>query len=136
MIKTLSKKVKENGLRNINILLLGFKEMGRGEGFKKHQWNHEKVLKKIKELVDVDVITLFNCDTLYARQIGKETLIGIFGNNILQQFYTVEGLFSKYIDLVDWKIAPSSYEQDKGITTWFLNEKLEELLKDIKFISY
>lgn len=106
--KTLRKAMQEK----LNITLLGYKEVGRGNSFISESYdNWLNVVKKIKqEFNGIYPLPNISIDTALAAQYKEE----VKKNNISEKTYhTTEGNFSLYIDAVQMKMAPSSYTSEQ-----------------------
>jgi MoaA/NifB/PqqE/SkfB family radical SAM enzyme len=94
-----------------NVLLLGYKDVGRGKNFdysvnEKHWLDVVKYIYKDKKWLSISI------DTSLANRYNEM----IEDADIDQRLYHIkDGKYSCYIDAVNNKIGPSSYEPDKLI---------------------
>lgn len=102
------KIVKECAEREIHLLLLGYKDVGFGTAYQKHNTDgFETVLKLALESKHWDM--MLSVDTAILQNFPD--LPKVF-NNIDERLYTAEeGKFSCYIDAVEETMGPSSYCQ-------------------------
>jgi len=112
----ISKKVLKDILilcykNNIRTTLLGFKEVERGSSFERT--GTEKIwIDVLKELSNSRTYPTISIDTTLANR-SKDQLEEEDISDYL--YHTMEGLYSAYIDGVEMKFGPSSYEPEKLI---------------------
>ena len=99
------------------LTLLGFKEVGRGVGFKpqKYDWWLDSIKKKQKTGTPSICI-----DTALALQYEKEILAAGIPSYM---FHTLEGKFSMYYDSMRGLVGPSSYCKETEIVEWNCDEQ-------------
>ncbi len=90
------------------LLLLGYKDIGRGKTFNKH--NYDKWLDVVNRYIENDKYNSLNLSIDTCLLDDFQNLIEKQFNSLL--FTPTEGKFSMYIDLVDDKIAKSSFDKD------------------------
>jgi hypothetical protein len=112
----------------INILYLGFKNCGRGKHCDRYRLDKEYFLELNKSKG-------ISVDTAMVNLLGKE-LLDKFGVDA-QSYYSDEGIYSKYIDLVSNKIGASSFSPNQYEFTDYemLDKYLRTPSKDSKTIS-
>ena len=98
---------------HFRLTLLGFKDVGRGAGYKPQ--NYDWWLNSIKESTDNPSISI---DTALAGQYEKEILAAGIPSYL---FHTQEGRFSCYYDAMNNKIGPSSYCKADEMVDWQLD---------------
>ena len=97
--------------KNIRLLILGYKETGRGKVYKQE---NESVKKRISELAErieeiKEHFTVTAFDNLALEQLGIQRKIP--ENDWKMLFQGEEGEFSMYIDLVNKEFSYSSYDE-------------------------
>lgn len=107
----------ESAYKNLNITLLGYKTVGRGDSFIADNYDGWiEVVREVQEQLKQENKYLYtSIDTALAAQY-KEELIDM-GVDI-RTFHTTEGNFSLYIDAVNKTMAPSSYSGDYQKTSF------------------
>ena len=110
---------------NFLVTLFGFKMTGRGKEGTKGYYNDKDWLDVVKSVGEEHKYIKIGIDTAIAKefspQIEKAGMTDTF-------FHTDEGAFSMYIDLVEGKWGPSSYEPEK-MKTMPSRPKAAELLE-------
>jgi MoaA/NifB/PqqE/SkfB family radical SAM enzyme len=101
----------ESANKNLNITLLGYKTVGRGDSFIPENYDGwMDVLREVKKsLLKEGKYLQVSIDTALAAQYKEE--LEDMGVN-LKTFHTTEGNFSLYIDAVNKTMGPSSYSGD------------------------
>jgi MoaA/NifB/PqqE/SkfB family radical SAM enzyme len=92
----------------VHVVLLGFKDMGRGQSFKNgwHYAPYNYWLDVVQELRDTYKLPRLSIDTALASEYSE----GLDRAGVDQiMYHTEEGKFSMYIDLVNGKMGPSSF---------------------------
>lgn len=118
----------ESANKNLNITLLGYKTVGRGDTFIAESYDGWiDIVREVKETLNKEGKYLqTSIDTALAAQYKNE--LEEMGVNI-STFHTTEGNFSLYIDAVKNTMGPSSYSGDYQETsfdnTWL--EKYESI---------
>ena len=107
------------------LVLLGYKETGRGKGFKSYRQKNDNWIKLIKKHAKY---TKIGIDTAVAQQFRSE-----IEKNFPQLLVTFEeGKFSMYIDAVRKRIAPSSYCSEKQyveVDNYYDEEQLTKIFQ-------
>lgn len=107
----------ESSYKNLNITLLGYKTVGRGDSFIPDNYDGWiEVVREVKSILQKEGKYLHvSIDTALAAQYKDE--LEEMGVN-LKTFHTTEGNFSLYIDAVNQTMGPSSYSGDYQQTTF------------------
>lgn len=107
----------ESSRKNLNITLLGYKTVGRGDTFIPDNYDGWiNVVREVKEILSKENSYLYvSIDTALAAQYKDE--LENMGVN-LKTFHTTEGNFSLYIDAVNNTMSPSSYSGDYQKTSF------------------
>jgi organic radical activating enzyme len=107
----------ESSRKHLNITLLGYKTVGRGDSFIPENYDGwMDVVKEVKDILQKENSYLYvSIDTALAAQYKNE--LEEMGVN-LKTFHTTEGNFSLYIDAINNTMAPSSYSGDYQKTTF------------------
>lgn len=95
--------VKAAGKLGCDLTLLGFKEVGRGKGYR--YWDYKNWLSVLQGLRQVEYVPRVGIDTALAMeskaQLANERFAPLVTFN--------EGAFSMYVDAVEMKMGPSSF---------------------------
>ena len=97
--------------KNIRLLILGYKDTGRGKVYKRENESVKKSIseltERIEEIKEHFTVTAF--DNLALEQLGIQRRIP--ENDWKMLFQGEEGEFSMYIDLVNKEFSYSSYDE-------------------------
>ncbi len=105
-IETFEAIIREVAERDMSVILLGYKTVGRGKDFKPYNYgNWLDVIEKVRD----DQYFEFSIDTLLAAESKK----GLEEKDVPRWLYSVkDGGHSFYIDCVQRCAGPSSYSED------------------------
>lgn len=116
-LQEFKKILLESSYKNLNVTLLGYKTVGRGDSFIPDNYDGWiEIVRDVKEQLKKENKYLYaSIDTALAAQY-KDELVEM-GVNI-KTFHTTEGNFSLYIDAVNKTMGPSSYSGDYQKTSF------------------
>lgn len=112
-----------SGVPGAHLLLLGFKETGRGVGYEKSVIPENKTLGAVKYFSEE---MLLSVDSLFVKKYP------VFKKEFPHSTVDSEGLFSCYVDVSEEEalFAPGSYLKERGVRV-----KRDELLNPHRFLS-
>jgi MoaA/NifB/PqqE/SkfB family radical SAM enzyme len=104
-----SNLISDSEIENPSVLLLGPKNLDKD---KLYDWDYNKIFNKFRQLTSKGKLNYFLIDTALVRRLKKLNILEQL-NIEPNQIYDNEGIFSKYVDMVEQFVSPSSYETQK-----------------------